>query len=60
MGARRFVIGAFVPLLWSRHALAGGGAATDAYDDINQGPPVDVRALLDVYSNTTRTDLLPA
>ncbi len=33
----------------ARSALAGGGAATDAYDDIRAGA-VDVRGLLDVYA----------
>jgi hypothetical protein len=30
-------------------AWAGGGAATDAYDGIREGEPVDVHALADVY-----------
>lgn len=30
-------------------AFAGGGPATDAYDDISQDPPVDFHLLLDLY-----------
>jgi Putative beta-barrel porin-2, OmpL-like. bbp2 len=30
-------------------AFAGGGPATDAYDDISQGAPVDFHLLLDLY-----------
>jgi hypothetical protein len=51
---RRVVAIAFFVLWWTRglaggHAFAGGGAATDVYDDIAESAALDVHALADVY-----------
>jgi hypothetical protein len=34
----------------SRTGSAGGGAATDAYEDVRENVPLDVRGLVDVYA----------
>jgi hypothetical protein len=34
----------------SRSAYAGGGAATDAYEGVREGAPVDVHGLIDLYA----------
>jgi Putative beta-barrel porin-2, OmpL-like. bbp2 len=38
-----------VLLLWSGGAWAGGGAASDAYDEIREGAALDVHGLADLY-----------
>lgn len=37
-------------LIARRDAYAGGGAATDAYEDIRPGTALDVHAMLDIYA----------
>jgi len=41
-------VGAAVAV-WSLEARAGGGAATDGYDGVRPGEPLDVQGLIDVY-----------
>lgn len=52
-GSPRTTAFALVLSAWSamsRTVSAGGGAATDAYEDIREGVPLDVHGLLDTYA----------